>query len=329
MRWLAQHRWGFGFIGSTGNAFVSTAFAGESVGSAPAASVQCSMSSHTAMRSGSVASVCLNPQVAVPQLSGTVQRVRSLRHVSATLPYYSPGRTPSATAPSANVGTLPSAQTGHNDVTVNLGSRPSVTPGSVDAGTVGQVNAPKITINDQRAPTHREGHRLSRCLSIRDGDGGEGSSLPRTISPAKSGLRPQCSPRFLAGDEGAARVVGEDECLHAGTCRCLGCLLDARVVVEDVLQPLVGDGLDQVGADHCLDVEVGAGAQPVETRAGHGVAGQRRNRAGVLDSVADGRCHRTVIGLVHGDMRIGDVELVAGADFGDLDGRSVVSRSAW
>ena len=91
--------------------------------------------------------MCLNPQVTVPSLSGTVQRVRSISHVGVTLPYYSPGRAPSATAPSAKVGTLPSAQTGHNEVTVNLGSRPSVTPGSVDAGTVGQVNAPHITVN--------------------------------------------------------------------------------------------------------------------------------------------------------------------------------------
>jgi hypothetical protein len=148
-RWLAQHRWGFAFVGSAAQAaYVSTASAEQAAaGSTTSAPAQCSMSAHSSTRGGSVASVCLNPQVTLPNLSGTVQRLRSARHVSVTLPSYSPGRSPSATAPSAHVGTLPSAQTGHNEVTVNLGTNPSVTRGSVDAGTVGHVNAPDITVH--------------------------------------------------------------------------------------------------------------------------------------------------------------------------------------
>jgi len=149
VRWLAAHHYGTSVVGSAVQASLASTSAGfeqspESSASAPV--LQCSMSSRTSTRDNAV-SVCLNPQVNVPSVSDTVQRVRSLRHVGVTVPTYTPGRAPSATAPSVNVGTLPSAQSGSNQVTVNLGTRPSVTPGSVDAGTVGQVNGPHITTN--------------------------------------------------------------------------------------------------------------------------------------------------------------------------------------
>jgi len=149
MQWLAAHHYGMSLVGSAVQASLSSTSAGfeQAPASSPSAPlVQCSMSARTATRNNAV-SVCLNPQVNVPSVSDTVQRVRSLRHVGVTLPTYTPGRAPSATAPSVNIGTLPSAQSGNNEVTVNLGTRPSTTPGSVDAGTVGTVNGPHITTN--------------------------------------------------------------------------------------------------------------------------------------------------------------------------------------
>jgi hypothetical protein len=149
IRWLAAHHYGMSLVGPAAQASLAAALAGFEQAPASSAStpvVQCSMSARTAARDNAV-SVCLNPHVNVPSVSDTVRRVLALRHVGVTLPTYTPGRAPSATAPSVNVGTLPSAQSGSNQVTVNLGSRPSVTPGSADAGTVGQVNGPHITTN--------------------------------------------------------------------------------------------------------------------------------------------------------------------------------------
>jgi hypothetical protein len=148
-KWLSAHHYGMSFVGTAIQASLASTSAGFEQAPASSASapvVQCSMSSRTSTRDNAV-SVCLNPQVNVPSVSDTVQRVRSLRHVGVTLPTYTPGRAPAATAPSVNIGTLPSAQSGNNEVTVNLGTRPSTTPGSVDAGTVGHVNGPHITTN--------------------------------------------------------------------------------------------------------------------------------------------------------------------------------------
>jgi hypothetical protein len=147
-RWLNANRWGLRFVDSVAQASASTASAySVTADDSTVAPAQCSMSSHTAMRSGTGVAVCLNPQITLPNVFETVQRVRSIRQVSATMPSYTGGRTPSATAPSAHVGTLPSARTGHNEVTVNLGTNPAVSPGSVDTGTVGHVNGPAVNVH--------------------------------------------------------------------------------------------------------------------------------------------------------------------------------------
>jgi hypothetical protein len=111
VRWLVRNHYGIDVVGSAVRASVSPASAG----------------------------VEQSPAADTPRPSA--------HQVAMTLPSYTPGRAPSATAPSANVGTLPSAQTGHNQVTVDFGTRPSVTPGAVDAGTVGHVNGPHINVN--------------------------------------------------------------------------------------------------------------------------------------------------------------------------------------
>lgn len=109
VRWLAAHHYGVDVVGSAVHASLSPASAG----------------------------VEQSPAAGTPRPSG--------HQVAMTLPSYTPGRAPSATAPSVDIGTLPSVRTGNNEVAVNLGTRPSVTPGTVDAGTVGQVNGPHIT----------------------------------------------------------------------------------------------------------------------------------------------------------------------------------------
>ena len=109
VRWFAAHRYGIDVVGSAVRASLSPTSAG------------------------------------VEQRPAAGTRRPNAHQVAMTLPSYTPGRAPSATAPSVNVGTPPSVRTGSNQVTVDLGTRPSVMPGAVDAGTVGQVNGPHIT----------------------------------------------------------------------------------------------------------------------------------------------------------------------------------------
>src|SRR3546814_18690237 len=82
--------------------------------------------------------------------------------------------------------------------------------------------------------------------------------------------------------DGSSDVCSSDR----GRLRGLG---DGRVVVEDVLQPGVRHHGHQVVPDDRLHVEVGAGAQLVEARAGDGVAGDGGDGAVVLDAVSAGR----------------------------------------
>ena len=90
--------------------------------------------------------------------------------------------------------------------------------------------------------------------------------------------------------------VGQDQRAHPGPLGGAGGVGHRRVVVEDVEQPGHGQRLDLVAADDGMDQDVGAGAQPVEPVARHGVAGDDHRAAAVVDPVADGRVDRRMVG---------------------------------
>ena len=164
------------------------------------------------------------------------------------------------------------------------------------------------------APGHRTGRRP-------DQRAGPTSSVSRssatTTSPSKwaraSAIHSAFGPGLGRGDQ-----VGQDEGAHAVARRRPCRVLDRRVVVEDVHEPLQPDRLDQVRPHHGVDEHVRPRAELVQPRARDGVAGDDDRPATLLDPEADRGADRGVIGGGGGDPHLPVVQHGAPLAFDDL-----------
>ena len=89
--------------------------------------------------------------------------------------------------------------------------------------------------------------------------------------------------------------MGQHDLADRGPCCGLARLMRARVVVHCVQEALHRDLLDQRTAQDGLDIHVGTGAEPIEPFAGNRVTGQNQTAALVLDAVAHGRVHGSMV----------------------------------